>query len=243
MKNILRFNWPWYACAGVVLAAAVVLIACVDCKWAIKVACAVTIFPALFWAIGSLAASYWIYDCSDVKDCRWLARFPKLSPAAAANVHAGFDETSSQLRNAFPGADLQVWDIFDPGTMTEGSILRARESKGCGSETVRVNPAHLPARDESFDAVFAIFAAHEQRSSAGRLALVKEFARILKPEGRVFIVEHLRDWRNFVAYGPGFFHFFSGREWLRVANAAELRLSIDFTVTPFVKVFCFKRNL
>jgi hypothetical protein len=126
--------------------------------------------------------------------------------------------------------------------MTEGSIVRARESKGCGRETVRVSPAHLPSPDETFDAVFAIFAAHEQRSRAGRLALFREFARILKPQGRIFVVEHLRDWRNFLAYGPGFFHFFSGKEWLRIANRAGLRLSIDFTVTPFVKVFCFKEE-
>ncbi len=35
-----------------------------------------------------------------------------------------------------------------------------------------------------------------------------EIHRILKKKRPVFLVEHMRDTANFLAFGPGFFHFY-----------------------------------
>jgi hypothetical protein len=55
-------------------------------------------------------------------------------------------------------------------------------------------------------------------------------------------VEHLRDWRNFIAFGPGFLHFFSARAWHRSAAAAALTLRRSESLTPFVRLFVFGRT-
>jgi hypothetical protein len=55
-------------------------------------------------------------------------------------------------------------------------------------------------------------------------------------EGQL-LVEHMRDWKNFVAFGPGFLHFYSRAEWLRVIREARLTVEREVFVTPFVRCF------
>jgi hypothetical protein len=62
-------------------------------------------------------------------------------------------------------------------------------------------------------------------------------ARILKPDGQIIIVEHLRDRANFLAYNIGFFHFHSRSIWLRAFSSAGLSLRQELKITPFVTAF------
>jgi hypothetical protein len=57
------------------------------------------------------------------------------------------------------------------------------------------------------DTVFVLFAAHEIRDRVRRVTFFRELARVLSPNGQILVAEHLRDWRNFLAFGPGFLHF------------------------------------
>jgi ubiquinone/menaquinone biosynthesis C-methylase UbiE len=95
----------------------------------------------------------------------------------------------------------------------------------------------LPVGDGWADAVFLLLTAHEIRKAEDRDQFFAEVARILSPGGRVVLVEHLRDTWNAVAFGPGFFHFFSRGEWLRTAARARLRVESERRMTPFVRVF------
>jgi len=85
-------------------------------------------------------------------------------------------------------------------------------------------------------------AAHEVRDADQRVELFREAARILTENGQVLLAEHLRDWRNFVAFGPGFLHFHSRVEWLRVAREAGLSLEREGPVTPLVHWFVFRKS-
>jgi len=67
--------------------------------------------------------------------------------------------------------------------------------------------------------------------------LFAEAKRVLIPSGRIVVAEHLRSGWNFVAFGPGFLHFWPRREWLRLASAAKLRLVREGRITPFVGYF------
>jgi hypothetical protein len=67
--------------------------------------------------------------------------------------------------------------------------------------------------------------------------------RALQPNGEVVLMEHLRDWPNFLAFGPGFLHFFSRASWRRAVAEAGLQVRIEFSRTPFVHVFILRRSV
>jgi hypothetical protein len=64
---------------------------------------------------------------------------------------------------------------------------------------------------------------------------------VLRKDGCIVLVEHLRDWKNFLAFGPGFFHFHSRRDWLRTIRDAGLVVEQESPVTPFVECFVLRR--
>jgi hypothetical protein len=57
------------------------------------------------------------------------------------------------------------------------------------------------------------------------------------------VVEHLRDWANFLAFGPGFLHFLAEQAWQQAAAAGGLRIEKRLRVTPFVNVFVLRKVL
>ena len=155
------------------------------------------------------------------------------------NIHAGLDETSGRIAELFPAAKGSVLDIYDPGEMTEMSIAKARRVHGVVS-----GPAdwrRLPIADGACDAAFLLFAAHELRSNDARIALMSEARRVLNTDGRLIVMEHLRDCANFVAFGPGFLHFFSARAWRSAARSGGLVVERSLALNPFVHVFVLQR--
>lgn len=52
-----------------------------------------------------------------------------------------------------------------------------------------------------------------------------------------FYVEDISYRWNFLAYGPGAFHFVSRRTWLSTFSSAGLKLNREANCTPFVRVF------
>lgn len=238
--HVLEFNASNYlAAVGGLLAAALVwpLLTPLGRVWLL-----LGVTPVLFWTASSLIVSHYVYDRFPVYDFRPIARLLTRAPARWINVHSGWDETSERLRDIFPGASGQVVDIFDAHQMTESSIRKAR----------RINEDRIPATEgcynalpfgtACFDAAFSIFAAHELRRHEQRVDLFREIARILTPDGEFVLMEHVRDWRNFLAFGPGFLHFYSERAWQNTAQEAGLNLHRKLSVTPFVRVYFLRKN-
>jgi SAM-dependent methyltransferase len=137
----------------------------------------------------------------------------------------------------FPAARHQILDIYLPAEMSEPSIQRARRHAPPLLAPQTTSPFDLPLKDCEGDAVFVIFAAHELRSRESRLKFFCELSRVLRPGGRVVLVEHLRDWKNFLVYGPGAFHFFSRRDWLLIGTQAGFSNAHEVGMTPFVRCF------
>ena len=84
---------------------------------------------------------------------------------------------------------------------------------------------------------FLLFAAHELREREARIQFFREVSRSLTFDGQVLVVEHLRDWWNFLAYGPGAMHFFAEGEWRTTFRGANFEVAREFRMTPFVKCF------
>ncbi len=241
MLQIIGFNWPWYAGGLASLLAICWVIRHLPLPLWLTATTFLGSVCALGWMAFSIIASHWVYDCSPLRHWDWIAGCLP-APKHAVGIHAGFDESGVHLARIFPNAHLTFWDVYRPDVMTEGSIARARKLGGNPIPAIAVDLNRLPQPDRSLDAVFLIFAAHEIRCAAAREAFFKELHRILKPGGTVLLVEHVRDWRNFLAYGPGAFHFLPLKEWTRVIDLSGLRVTRRFAITPFVNVMLLRKG-
>jgi SAM-dependent methyltransferase len=237
--QILRFNWPFYLGAAIAVGLAMLALPFLHPIWRVALLLAVT--PAAFWMVASLIVSHYVYDRFPLYDLNWIARTLPKTPRKWINIHSGFDETSGLLAATFPGSASQVVNIYDSQTMTEGSIQKAQGRNEDAIPSVAARYDALAFSADSFDAAFLIFAAHELRRHDQRVKLFREVARILVPGGDVILVEHSRDFWNFVAFGPGFLHFFSQRAWRKAASEAGLILQTEFSMTPFVHVYNLRK--
>lgn len=238
--SIARFNWPWYATAVATTVAGVLFLrsGVLGRPWSILAMLGIVV--ADFWLLVSLAVSHYIYDRSAVSRGEWLHGVDPASVRRAAILHAGHDEASTTVARVLPSVEVQVFDFYDPLRNGTASLERARAHATL--RAVAIAPDRFPLSDATLDLGLVVFAAHEIRRSAGRAAFLRELARALAPKGRLIIVEHLRDGWNFLAYGPGAFHFFSGATWRRSFGDAGLKLLREAPCTPFVRVFELARE-
>ncbi len=241
VAKIIRFNMRFYVGSAVGMACVVLLLTVLRLPGWLKAAAVAGAALILFWTFSSLLVSWYVYDHAGVTRWEWMLPVLQYAPPRWANIHAGLDESTASLRRLLPGTEGVVVDIYDPITMTEPSIARARRVYPA-AEPFRVGSAMaLPFPDGDRDAVFVLFAAHELRDSEGRTQLLREVHRVLKSGGQMILVEHLRDLPNFVAFGPGFLHFHSGPSWLRSIDEASFQVVEQREVTPFVRCFTLRK--
>ena len=235
--NILRFNWHFYALSiGLVLLFLILTI--VYQRWQSYTWIA---FISVLWLnFVSLCISYYVYDTSSLYEFDWLKITQKES--RIVNINAGFDETSDILSKRFSGSELIVLDFYDPSIHTEVSIKRARRAYPIFPGTKKVESTNLNMKKNSADWIFVILSALEIRNKRERIQFFKELNRLVKPNGQVVIIEHLRDTANFLAYNIGFLHFYSKSNWLEVFNLAELKVQNEIKITPFISTFILEKN-
>ncbi len=243
--QILKFNWRMYVAAAAGIC--VVVPAWPLLPPSARAAVLLGGGPALFWMAASLLVSHYVYDRFPIYDLHWLSRALTHAPRRWINLHSGWDETSGLLAAIFPNSIGEAVDLFDPSVMTEASIREAHRvnQKARVHGAIAATPARfdaLPFENGVVDTAFAIFAIHELRRHDQRVRLLKEVARILVPGGELVLMEHARDGWNFLAFGPGFLHFFSCAAWRRAACQAGLTARAELAMTPFVHVFILRRT-
>jgi SAM-dependent methyltransferase len=236
--RIFLYNWPTYVGTWTAALVAIVAAAALQPRFLWLAAIAASI--AVCWSVVSLLVSLYVYDRSELASGRWVPRL--LDPATRmwAAVHAGLD-AEVELDGVMPGRCVARLDIFDPRVMTSPSISRARATTATTKEAIKCDPTSLPLQDAACDAVVVAFTAHEIRDRGAREAFFDELRRSLRPGGRVLLVEHLRDLANFAAFGPGYLHFVSRREWLRLAAHAKLAVASETRITPFILALALER--
>ncbi len=237
MLTIARFNWPFYVAALAIVAASTAGLLG-GTTLVVKLIGAAALVGAIYFLVGSLGVSHLVYDRSDLYRWRWLETALRgMEVRKAIFCHSGFDETSTELRAHFPNTEFTILDHFDEARMTEASIRRARRLFPPTPDTLAAPHDKWPAADNSTDVVFGLLAIHELRSEPERASWFAEAHRSLRNNGRVILVEHVRDAANFFAFGPGFLHFHSPANWRRAWTSAGFRSLDEFCVTPWVRVF------
>jgi SAM-dependent methyltransferase len=234
MLTILRLNWLMYGKAAAFASIGLVLAG--QFGGALRLAILLAVASAAFWTATSLAASWWIYDRSHIFDLQWLDQHP----GHWLNLHTGLDEIDGVLTQRYLPSNGDTLDIFDSKEMTEPSIREAHRQTRIFAR--KANWRCLPSSNQNYDTVFIVFTAHEFRRPEARERLFIEVQRVLRDTGRVVLVEHLRDVNNFAVFGPGAWHFFSRRAWLKSTGPAGLKLLADQRITPFVHAFTFVKR-
>lgn len=200
----------------------------------------VIIILFLYGLIMPLIVSTYVYDFSGYYNFKWLEHLNITNPNhLIVNINAGFDETSFILKSKFPNANLQVFDFYNPKKHTEAAIVRARKVSLVYPKTKQITTNSIPLEDQSVDIIFLLSAAHEIRSNKEKVSFLKECKRICKPNAQVIIVEHLRDFPNFLAFSVGFTHFFSKQTWINAFKSAGFNSFTETKFTPFMSIFKF----
>jgi hypothetical protein len=83
-------------------------------------------------------------------------------------------------------------------------------------------------------------AAHEIRDDAKRAQFFHESKRVLADNGRVVVIEQLRNLPNFLSFGFAAFHFLSRRTWLHSFIGGGLILEKEFSLSPWMRVFVLR---
>lgn len=234
--NILSFNRHFYIIGLAVLA--VIVGSHLWYGWS----------DILFWLIIAsflygmtmpLIVSAYVYDLSGYYDFQWLRNFnfKDSDSNLILNINAGFDETSFIINSNFPKSDLKVFDFYNAKLHTEPAIKRARKVSQTYPDTTQIASNTIPLKDKSVDIIFLLSAVHEIRSQEEKVRFLKECYRVCKPEGKVIMVEHLRDFPNFVAFSIGFTHFFSRTVWKNAFKKAGFTSFQEKKFTPFMSIF------
>jgi ubiquinone/menaquinone biosynthesis C-methylase UbiE len=234
--NILSFNRHYYY-YGLLVLGLVIFIGLLS-KW--PPALLLMIIAAFMYGlVMPLIVSAYVYDLSGYYELPWLkSLFTKSKKVdRIVNVNAGFDETSYLLNHRFPDAEINVFDFYNAMRHTEPAIVRARKASLVYPNTKHIESDAIPLKDASADLVFLLSAIHEIRTLDEKVRFLKECHRICKKDGHVIMVEHLRDFPNFLAFTIGFTHFFSKSTWKRAFERAGFSTFQETKFTPFMSVF------
>lgn len=238
--NILSFNRHYYVFGFTVLAA--LFISRLFIGWP-DIVFWFLVLAFVYGLVMPLIVSAYVYDFSGYYNLNWLGQLinANQNPQSIVNINAGFDETSFLIKNRFPHADLKVFDFYNPERHTEQAIKRARKVSLVYPNTQQISSHFIPVKDNSVDVVFLLSAAHEIRSNEEKTLFLKECHRICKSNGRVIMVEHLKDFSNFLAFSVGFTHFFSRSTWKKAFGLAGFSSFHENKFTPFMSVFYCER--
>lgn len=239
MIDILRFNGHQYLLAAGIVTLASLAAAALPLSDAIRRAVWAGVALTSYWAAMSLLVSHWVYDRSDLMGLAWLASCLSAEPRSILNLHAGVDDSTEILAKHFPGAAIVVGDFFDPVLMDEPSIHKGRSLRRT-TTGLAIRHDDFPYPTGEFDLVVLMFAAHELRQAQARQTLLTEARRVLRSGGSLLVVEHLRNFANFSAFGPGFCHFHSRRSWLADFKFSGLEIERELAKTPFVRVWILR---
>jgi len=234
--NILDFNRHFYY-YGI---AALLLI--LGIGYMLNVASIILLLVILGFAYGllmPLIVSAYVYDFSNYYALDWLNKYvaEPSAPLNLVNINAGFDETSFIIKNKIKESELSVFDFYNDELHTEPAIIRARKVSLTYPNTQQIGSHKIPLQDGETDIVFLLSSAHEIRDFNEKVGFLKECHRICNPNGKVIMVEHLRDLPNFIAFTIGFNHFFSKNTWQKAFDTAGFSTFKEEKFTPFMSIF------
>ena len=188
-------------------------------------------FLAFLLVINILIASFVAYDWGSKREYDRLLELANITEAnVVIDVTAGKLRGTRGLLTRIEQGHYFVVDIYNAEKMPDHALRRARDLEPPLEAGRRIyrrtgKPDSLPIPHKWADVVYCSFSLHELRDAADRQAIFTEFARILKPGGKLLLAEHGRDWLNFAVFGPGVFGFYPATSWEEAIESSGLTLA------------------
>lgn len=173
----------------------------------------------LVLVVNILVASFVVYDWGRKHEYDRLIKLAGLSEAnVVIDITCGKLRGTRGLLSRLQQGYYFVIDIYDAEKMPDHALRRAREMEPLLETERRIyrrrgKADSLPIPHNWANVVYCSFSLHELQNEADRQAIFSEFARILKPNGKLLIAEHGRDPLHWLAFGPGALSFFSPTTW------------------------------
>jgi len=237
--NILSFNRHFYVFG--LIALGLIVLSFLYFNWS-SFTLWIIIAAFIYGLLMPLIVSAYVYDFSGYYNLEWLRKFKfqDSEKNVILNINAGFDETSFILKDVFPQSELRVFDFYNAERHTEPAIVRARKVSHVFPNTQQIKTDKIPLDDNSVDMIFLLSAVHEIRSHSEKVQFLKECLRVCRNNANIIMVEHLRDFPNFIAFTIGFTHFFSQDTWKNAYTEAGFTNFEEQKFTPFMSIFTCK---
>jgi hypothetical protein len=231
LGRVVAFNWPKYVMAALLLVFGFGVAA--FSSGPALVALLLGIAVLIYGVVASLIATWWVYDHRAEELYQAIA-----SEHAAGDpwimVHAGLDESQGRLDTLIGAAAKRI----DVGPASDQSPSLERAHRLMGRDGERWNGT-LACETASIGFAVVLFGIHEL-SPTDSQSLLAELQRVVRVDGTIAIVEHLRDIPNGFVFGPAALHFSTGRRWKTAMSQAGLVKQRAKRVALFVTVFSVK---
>lgn len=224
--STLLYNWPIFAGALFFGLVALIVSSVVPSPWSWLFL--TSGLGVLILALSILVTTFVVYDWGEKHEYDRLAELGQVNQAnVVIDITCGKLRGSRGMLPHHRQGHYFVIDIYDSQKMTDAALRRARDMEPPLMTDRRIyrqtgQPNRIPVPHQWADVVYCSFSLHELRDSRDRAALFAEFARVLKPDGRLLIAEHGRDLFNFLAFGPGVLSFFPPATWHQHITQAGL---------------------
>ncbi len=196
------------------------------------------IIGTLYFTVSSLFFSFLIYDYSDLYKFKWLEKYK--TKGTIISIYSGYTEAGPLLDKALPECSIIHLDFFDDNVSITTSIKEAKKlSSAFHSKKIIYNNWK---DNQKGNLILFMQSLHELRIHTQQIDCLSEASsHLATKESRIIVVEHLCDYKNFLIYSIGAFHFFGKKRWHNVFKNSGLTIEEELTITPFIKIFILKK--
>lgn len=242
-----RSRWPTYTigfCGGLILLLAAIWFSTTRGWHSFMILGIVTILVMIYFLVMSLWSAHQIYDVQNISQC--LIKLGELRPEETLiHLNLGRRQLAIDLSRHFTTGRVIVIDVYNPQMTPSGELARARRQARRPEPDPRLSwrdgkISLLPLADGSVPAVTMSEVASEFWQLGDRQQLFNEVFRILRPGGRILLVERVRTTTNILVKGPAGLRLAHKAYWEKMLVDAGFKVKNTINLDDLI--CCFRAD-